>query len=46
MLTETPLVIFTIIAQMSAGSFVVLGLIHLLYAGRPATMDRVSDPAL
>jgi len=47
MLTETPLVIFTIIAQMSAGSFVVLGLIHLLYVRTdPATMDRVSDPAL
>jgi anaerobic dimethyl sulfoxide reductase subunit C len=47
MLTETPLVIFTIIAQMSAGSFVVLGLIHLLYLRTdPAVMDRVSDPAL
>jgi anaerobic dimethyl sulfoxide reductase subunit C len=47
MLTETPLVIFTIIAQMSAGSFVVLGLIHLLYLRtNPAVMDRVSDPAL
>ena len=29
MLSELPLVIFTIIAQMSVGSFVVLGLIHL-----------------
>ncbi len=47
MLTETPLVIFTILAQMSAGSFVVLGLIHLAYARtNAATMDRVSDPAL
>jgi anaerobic dimethyl sulfoxide reductase subunit C (anchor subunit) len=47
MLTETPLVIFTILAQMSAGSFVVLGLIHLIYVRTdPATMDRVSDPAL
>ncbi|MEP7091852.1 MAG: DmsC/YnfH family molybdoenzyme membrane anchor subunit [Nocardioidaceae bacterium] len=47
MLDETPLVIFTIIAQMSAGSFVVLGLIHLLgIRVAPTTMDRVSDPAL
>jgi anaerobic dimethyl sulfoxide reductase subunit C len=47
MMTETPLVIFTIIAQMSAGSFVVLGLIHLIYVRTDtATMDRVSDPAL
>lgn len=47
MLDETPLVIFTILAQMSAGSFVVLGLIHLFGArANPKTMDRVSDPAL
>lgn len=47
MLDETPLVIFTVIAQMSAGSFVVLGLIHMLGARTdPKTMDRVSDPAL
>ena len=50
MLSELPLVIFTIIAQMSVGSFVVLGLIHLLAgrAGRRSAdvIDRVSDPAL
>lgn len=47
MLHELPLVIFTIAAQMSAGSFIVLGLIHLLGAKVPAaTMDRVTDPAL
>jgi len=47
MLSELPLVIFTIIAQMSVGSFVVLGLIHLLggRAGRDV-IDKVSDPAL
>jgi len=47
MLNELPLVIFTIIAQMSVGSFVVLGLIHLLgtRAGRDV-IDKVSDPAL
>jgi anaerobic dimethyl sulfoxide reductase subunit C (anchor subunit) len=47
MLSELPLVIFTIIAQMSVGSFVVLGLIHLFgaRAGRDV-IDKVSDPAL
>jgi anaerobic dimethyl sulfoxide reductase subunit C (anchor subunit) len=47
MLSELPLVIFTIIAQMSVGSFVVLGLIHLFgaRAGRDV-IDRASDPAL
>jgi anaerobic dimethyl sulfoxide reductase subunit C (anchor subunit) len=47
MLNELPLVIFTIIAQMSVGSFVVLGLIHLFGArsGRDV-IDKVSDPAL
>ena len=47
MLSELPLVIFTIIAQMSVGSFVVLGLIHLFGArsGR-YVIDKVSDPAL
>lgn len=50
MLHEFPLVVFTIIAQMSVGSFVVLGLIHLLggrAGGRSAdVIDKVSDPAL
>jgi len=47
MLDETPLVIFTLVVQMSAGSFVVLGLIHLIcWRTKPKTMDRVSDPAL
>ena len=47
MLDELPLVIFTIAAQMSAGSFIVLGLIHLLGHKVPQeTMDKVTDPAL
>lgn len=47
MVHELPLVIFTIAAQMSAGSFIVLGLIHLVGARVPEhTMDRVTDPAL
>lgn len=47
MLHELPLVIFTIAAQMSAGSFIVLGLIHLLGAKIPAeTMNKITDPAL
>ncbi|MDO5735651.1 MAG: dimethyl sulfoxide reductase anchor subunit [Propionibacteriaceae bacterium] len=44
---ELPLVIFTIAAQMSVGSFVVLGLIHLLNWNTPqATLDKVTMPAL
>jgi anaerobic dimethyl sulfoxide reductase subunit C (anchor subunit) len=50
MLNEFPLVVFTIIAQMSVGSFVVLGLIHLLGGrggrGSAGVIDKVSDPAL
>ena len=47
MLHELPLVIFTIAAQMSAGSFIVLGLINLFGFRYPqATMDKVTDPAL
>lgn len=44
---ELPLVIFTIAAQMSVGSFVALGLLHLFNARVPGhRMDRVADPAL
>lgn len=47
MLHELPLVIFTIAAQLSAGSFIVLGIIHLAAARVPQqTMDKVTDPAL
>ncbi|MGO4956936.1 dimethyl sulfoxide reductase anchor subunit family protein [Luteococcus sp. Sow4_B9] len=44
---ELPLVIFTICAQMSVGSFIVLGIIHLAGLKVPQkTMDKVTDPAL
>lgn len=44
---EMPLVIFTIAAAMSAGSFITLGIIHVLGARVPQkVMDRVTDPAL
>jgi anaerobic dimethyl sulfoxide reductase subunit C (anchor subunit) len=46
--TELPLVVFTILAQMSVGSFVVLGVVQL-FARRKAdtaTVDRLADPAL
>lgn len=47
MLHEMPLVLFTIAAQMSAGSFIVLGLIQLFGSRVPQrVMDRVTDPAL
>ncbi len=45
---ELPLVFFTIMAQMSVGCFVVLGVIHL-FGGRKVgseRIDRLSDPAL
>lgn len=44
---EMPLVIFTIAAALSAGSFITLGIIHVFGARVPAkVMDRVTDPAL
>jgi len=45
---ELPLVTFTILAQMSVGAFVVLGLIQLLGRKRFGTerIDKLSDPAL
>ncbi|MBO1029995.1 dimethyl sulfoxide reductase anchor subunit [Tessaracoccus sp. SD287] len=44
---EMPLVIFTIAAALSAGSFITLGIIHVLGARVPQkVMDRVTDPAL
>jgi anaerobic dimethyl sulfoxide reductase subunit C (anchor subunit) len=45
---ELPLVFFTIMAQMSVGCFVTLGVIHVI-AGRKLGIeqaDRLSDPAL
>ena len=47
MTAELPLVIFTVMAQMSVGSFVVLGVIQLVgYRVDPKLMDRITDPAL
>lgn len=45
---ELPLVTFTILAQMSVGAFVVLGLVQLLGRKRwgTETIDKLSDPAL
>jgi anaerobic dimethyl sulfoxide reductase subunit C (anchor subunit) len=45
---DAPLVIFTILAQLSVGAFVVNGILHVL-AGRKsgqAKVDKLSDPAL
>jgi anaerobic dimethyl sulfoxide reductase subunit C (anchor subunit) len=46
--SEWPLVLFTILAQMAVGSFVTLGVVQL-FARRHAdlkTVDKLSDPAL
>lgn len=44
---ELPLVIFTIAAQMSVGSFVVLGIINLVNWNKPQdTLEKVTMPAL
>lgn len=44
---ELPLVIFTILAQMSVGCFVVLGVVHLANRRHgDEAVDRLSDPAL
>lgn len=47
-LAEVPLLIFTILGQMSAGAFIVLGAVRLLAAGRwgAERMERLSDVAL
>ena len=46
--SEWPLIVFTILAQMSVGSFVVLGVVHLFARKHAdvATVDKLSDPAL
>lgn len=45
---EIPMILFTVLAQMSVGAFIVLGVIQLLGAARYSSkaMDRLSDPAL
>lgn len=45
---ELPMILFTVISQMSVGAFLMLGLLQVLgrrkYSG--ATIDRLADPAL
>lgn len=45
---EFPLVAFTVLAQMSVGAFVVLGLVQLIGRAKVGTaaIDKLSDPAL
>ncbi|GAB47091.1 dimethyl sulfoxide reductase anchor subunit family protein [Mobilicoccus pelagius] len=47
---ELPMILFTVLAQMSAGAFVVLGLIHvgarLSHRYTENDVDRISDPAV
>ncbi len=45
---DLPLVVFTILAQLSVGAFFVLGVIHVISErrGGPARTDKLSDPAL
>lgn len=45
---ELPMIAFTILAQMSVGAFVVLGIVQIVAARRfgSEAIDRVTDPAL
>lgn len=45
---EIPMILFTVLAQMSVGAFLVLGVIQVLGGGRYSAkaVDRLSDPAL
>ncbi|QTE29493.1 dimethyl sulfoxide reductase anchor subunit family protein [Pengzhenrongella sicca] len=45
---ELPMIIFTVLAQMSVGAFVVLGVVQVVAARRfgAAAVDKVTDPAL
>ena len=45
---ELPLVLFTLLAQLSVGAFVILGIVNLVDAAKHSTkvVDRVGDPAL
>ena len=47
-LTQLPMVVFTVFAQMSVGAFLVLGVIQIFGSFRhsSATVDRLADPAL
>ena len=45
---EIPMILFTVLAQMSVGAFIVLGVIQLFAATKYSAkaIDRLSDPAL
>lgn len=45
---EIPMILFTVLAQMSVGAFIVLGVIQVLGGARYSAkaVDRLSDPAL
>ncbi len=45
---ELPLILFTVLAQMSVGAFVVLGVVQLVARARFGrhTVDHITDPAL
>lgn len=46
--SELPMITFTVLAQMSVGAFVVLGIIQIVASRKfgAAAIDRVTDPAL
>lgn len=45
---ELPMILFTVLAQMSVGAFVVLGVVQTLGSAKykASTIDRIADPAL
>lgn len=45
---ELPMIVFTVLGQMSVGAFVVLGIVQVFAARRygAAAVDKVTDPAL
>lgn len=47
-LGELPMILFTVLAQMSVGAFLVLGVVQTLGSlkYKSATIDRIADPAL
>ena len=45
---ELPMILFTVLSQMSVGAFVALGVVQILAMGRypRSVIDRLADPAL
>lgn len=45
---ELPMILFTVLSQMSVGAFVALGVVQILAVGRypRSVIDRLADPAL